>query len=75
MGEVGAGDRLVMAGLVILGLLTVVAGMASPRRELPTKRRPIRSTARWWLRPAYSAGVWPTARRKAEFVGALQKQV
>ncbi len=34
MGEVGAGDRLVMAGLVILGLLTVVAGVLSGRTTI-----------------------------------------
>jgi hypothetical protein len=34
MAEVGARDRLVMAGLVILGLLTVVAGILSGRSTL-----------------------------------------
>ena len=34
MGEVGARDRLVMAGLVILGLLTVVAGVLSGRSTI-----------------------------------------
>ena len=34
MAEVGARDRLVMAGLVILGLLTVVAGILSGRCTL-----------------------------------------
>jgi hypothetical protein len=34
MTEVGARDRLVMAGLVILGLLTVVAGILSGRSTL-----------------------------------------
>jgi hypothetical protein len=31
MAEVGPRDRLVMAGLVVLGLLTVVAGVLSGR--------------------------------------------
>ena len=34
MAEVGARDRLVMAGLIILGLLTVVAGILSGRSTL-----------------------------------------
>lgn len=34
MTEVGARDRLVMAGLVILGLLTVVAGVLSGRSTI-----------------------------------------
>ena len=34
MGEVGARDRLVMAGLVILGLFTVVAGVLSGRSTI-----------------------------------------
>ncbi|MEG6508043.1 EAL domain-containing protein [Methyloligella sp. 2.7D] len=34
MSEVGARDRLVMAGLIILGLLTVVAGIMSGRSTL-----------------------------------------
>ena len=34
MTEVGARDRLVMAGLVVLGLLTVVAGVLSGRSTI-----------------------------------------
>ena len=34
MAEVGARDRLVMAGLVILGLLTVIAGVLSGRSTI-----------------------------------------
>jgi hypothetical protein len=34
MAEVGARDRLVMAGLVVLGLLTVVAGVLSGRSTI-----------------------------------------
>lgn len=34
MKEVGARDRLVMAGLVVLGLLTVVAGVLSGRSTI-----------------------------------------
>ena len=43
MGEVGAGDRLVMAGLVILGLLTVVAGVLSGRTTINYVRRATRA--------------------------------
>jgi hypothetical protein len=34
MAEVGARDRLVIAGLVVLGLLTVVAGVLSGRSTI-----------------------------------------
>ena len=34
MKEVGARDRLVMAGLLVLGLLTVVAGVLSGRSTI-----------------------------------------
>lgn len=34
MKEVGARDRLVMAGLVVLGLLTLVAGVLSGRSTI-----------------------------------------
>lgn len=34
MSEIGARDRLVMAGLVVLGLLTVVAGVVSGRSTI-----------------------------------------
>ncbi|HEX2446748.1 MAG TPA: hypothetical protein VHK26_00995 [Methyloceanibacter sp.] len=34
MTEVGARDRLVMAGLVLLGLLTVTAGVLSGRSTI-----------------------------------------
>ena len=34
MSEVGTRDRLVMAGLVVLGLLTVVAGVLSGRSTI-----------------------------------------
>jgi len=34
MTEVGARDRLVMAGLVVLGLLTVIAGVLSGRSTI-----------------------------------------
>ena len=34
MKEVGARDRLVMAGLVVLGLLTVIAGVLSGRSTI-----------------------------------------
>ena len=34
MAEVGARDRLVMSGLVLLGLLTVIAGVLSGRSTI-----------------------------------------
>jgi len=34
MTEVGTRDRLVMAGLVVLGLLTVIAGVLSGRSTI-----------------------------------------
>jgi hypothetical protein len=34
LGEVAGRDRLVMAGLVVLGLLTVVAGVVSGRSTI-----------------------------------------
>ena len=49
LGEVGARDRLVMVGLVVLGLLTVVAGVVSGRSTITyVLNKDVRDAALSW---------------------------